>query len=117
VNGDFFALAASETGFDFEQPERKFHAILLDIDHSPRDLLHPLNATFYTTDGLRALATHIRPGGVFAMWSDEPPDEEFMHVLDSAFIDSRAHVVTFPNPLLESESASTVYVTRKPVVP
>jgi len=117
VNGDFFALAASETGFDFERPERKFHAILLDIDHSPRDLLHPLNATFYTTDGLRALATHIRPGGVFAMWSDEPPDEEFMHVLDSAFIDSRAHVVTFPNPLLESESASTVYVTRKPVVP
>lgn len=117
VNGDFFALAGSETGFDFEQSERKFHAILLDIDHSPRDLLHPLNATFYTTDGLRALATHIRPGGVFAMWSDEPPDEEFMHVLDSAFIDSRAHVVTFPNPLLESESASTVYVTRKPIDP
>ena len=117
ANGDFFALAASETGFDFEQPERKFHAILLDIDHSPRDLLHPLNATFYTADGLRALAAHILPGGVFAMWSDEPPDEDFMHVLDSAFVDARAHVVTFPNPLLESESASTVYVTRKPLAP
>ena len=116
TNGDFFALAASESGFDFAHSERKFHAVLLDIDHSPRDLLHPLNATFYTADGLRAFAEHIHPGGVFAIWSDETPDEDFMHVLDSAFTDSRAHVVTFPNPVLESESASTVYVTRKPPV-
>ena len=112
VNGEFFALADTETGFDFEQPGRKFHAVLLDIDHSPRDLLHPLNATFYTPEGLRALARHLHPGGVFGMWSDEPPDEEFMHVLDSAFVETRAHVVTFANPLLESESASTVYVAR-----
>ena len=94
-------------------PGRRFHAVLLDIDHSPRNLLHPQNASFYQTAGLRAHAAHLYPGGVFALWSDDPPDEEFLGMLDTAFATSRAHVVTFPNPLLESESASTVYVARK----
>ena len=110
VRADFFALAQSADGFDPEQPGRKFHAVLLDIDHSPRDLLHPRNAAFYQADGLRALAKHLYPSGVFALWSDDPPDEEFLEMLDTAFATSRAHIVTFPNPLLEGESASTVYV-------
>ncbi|MEO5721136.1 MAG: spermidine synthase [Chthoniobacterales bacterium] len=113
VEGDFFALAASAEGFDEGQPGRRFDAILLDIDHSPRDLLHPRNATFYTPAGLAALAAHLLPDGVFAMWSDEAPDEEFMQVISSAFISVRAHVVTFANPLLDSQSASTVYVAQK----
>ncbi|MBA3386196.1 MAG: spermidine synthase, partial [Chthoniobacterales bacterium] len=108
VHGDFFALAASKTGFDSEQPGRRFHAVLLDIDHSPRDLLHARHRSFYEPAGLRTFATQLHPDGVFALWSDEPPDEEFMQALDAAFVTSRAHVVTFPNPLLESESASTV---------
>ena len=112
VHADFFARAQSADGFDPEQPGRRFQAVLLDIDHSPSDLLHPSNATFYQSDGLRTLATHLHPGGVFALWSDDPPDEAFLGMLDTAFATSRAHVVTFPNPLLESSSASTVYVAR-----
>jgi hypothetical protein len=46
------------------------------------------------------------------MWSDDPPDEEFLHALDASFSDVRVHVVTFHNPLLECDSASTVYVAR-----
>ncbi|MDQ6808301.1 MAG: spermidine synthase [Verrucomicrobiota bacterium] len=114
INGDFFALADSVAGFDPDHEGRRFDAILLDIDHSPRDLLHPRNADFYQPAGLRAFARHIRSDGVFAMWSDDPPDDDFMAMLDSAFTDVRAHVVTFANPLLESDSASTVYVARKP---
>ncbi len=113
VEGDFFALAASPEGFAAEQPGRLLDAILLDIDHSPRDLLDQGNATFYTPAGLQALAAKIRPRGIFGMWSDEPPDEDFMQVLGSAFATVRAHVVTFTNPILESDSASTVYVARK----
>lgn len=107
---DFFACAQSVEGFDPEQPGRKFDAVLLDIDHSPRNLLNPPNAAFYEPAGLRAMAAHLRTGGVFAMWSDDPPDDEFLRTLDSTFSETRAHVVTFPNPLLEDESASTVYV-------
>ncbi len=110
LHADFFALAQSTDGFDPKQPRRKFHAVLLDIDHSPRELLHPRNAAFYQADGLRALATHLHPDGVFALWSDDPPDDEFLEVLGSAFATARAHIVRFPNPLTEAESESTVYV-------
>jgi spermidine synthase len=113
AHADFFACAQSAEGFDPERPGRKFHAVLLDIDHSPRNLLHPLNATFYEADGLRALASHLHPGGVFALWSDDPPDDEFLGKLGTVFTTARAHIVTFANPVTESESASTVYVACK----
>src|SRR5437763_11218250 len=109
VQADFFERAQSPEGFDPAQPCRRFHAVLLDIDHSPRELLHPRHAVFYQPDGLRALAKHVHPGGIFGIWSDDPPDEEFMDALATVFATTRAHVVTFPNPLLDGESsASTV---------
>lgn len=114
VHGDFFALAASESGFDPETPARLFHAVLLDIDHSPRNLLHARHGAFYSPDGLRALAAHLHPGGVFAMWSDDPPDADFERTLGAVFESPKTHVVSFHNPLLDRDSASTVYVARKP---
>jgi spermidine synthase len=113
LRADFFVLAQSANGFDPDQPGRKFHAVLLDIDHSPRNLLHPRNAGFYEADGLRALASHLHPAGVFALWSDDPPDDQFLDKLGSVFVTARAHVVTFANPLTEGECASTVYVACK----
>ncbi len=113
LHADFFERAQSAEGFDPQQPQRKVHAVLLDIDHSPRHLLHPRHAAFYQPEGLRSLAAHLHPGGVFALWSDDSPDQEFLRVLDTAFATARAHVVTFPNPLLDDHSASTVYVACK----
>jgi len=114
VHGDFFALAAApQSGFDPVQPGRQFHAVLLDIDHSPRNLLHPRHAAFYQPAGLRQLAAHLHPGGVFALWSDDPPETEFLQELDKVFVNSQSHVVKFHNPLLDCDSASTVYVARK----
>lgn len=111
VHADFFALAAApELGFDPQAPGRKFHAVLLDIDHSPRNLLHERNSAFYSEDGLRRLAAQLHPGGVFALWSDDPPDDDFQARLAEVFETSQAHVVKFFNPLLEKDSASTVYV-------
>ena len=114
VLGDFFEMAADPaSGFDPEQPGRKFHAVLLDIDHSPQNLLHERNAAFYSADGLRRLAAQLHPGGVFALWSDDPPDETFLVHLAEVFETSTSHVVKFFNPLLEKDSASTVYVAVK----
>lgn len=109
VEGDFFALVAGD-GLDPNDAGRRFDAILVDIDHSPRHVLHPSHQAFYTGDGLARLRQHLRPGGVFALWSDDPPDEEFLAVLATAFDTTRAEVVTFPNPLTRGESANTVYV-------
>jgi spermidine synthase len=112
VHADFFALAASTSGFDPTTPGRRFHAILLDIDHSPRNPLHSRHGSFYSAMGLQALAAHLDPHGVFALWSDDPPDDEFLTTLRGVFATADAHIVKFENPLLDCESASTVYVAR-----
>ena len=113
ILGDFFALSAeAETGFDPLLPGRKFHAVLLDIDHSPRNLLDERNAALYSVDGLRRLAAQLHPGGVFALWSDDAPDENFIKDLAEVFESAQAHVVKFFNPLLDKDSESTVYVAR-----
>ena len=111
LHGDFFRLADSGA-LDPENPGKRFHAVLLDIDHSPRALLHPRHGSFYEGNSLRRLAAQLHPGGVFAMWSDDPPEEEFLQTLEAAFGSSRAHIVQFHNPLLDCAAASTVYVAQ-----
>ena len=112
VHGDFFALATGTDGFDPDRPGRRVDAILVDIDHTPRHHLAPGNAAFYTVDGLRALRRHLSDGGVFALWSDDPPDDDFMAVLGEAFDHADAHVVAFRNFYTGGESSNTVYVGR-----
>ena len=112
VHGDFFALLRSAEGLDPESPGRRFHAVVVDIDHSPRHLLHPGNADLYEPAGLRRVAERLHPGGVFALWSNDPPDQEFTEVLAGCFAEVRAEVVTFDNPLQEREATNTVYLAR-----
>ncbi|MCM2430585.1 spermidine synthase [Streptomyces sp. RKAG337] len=113
VQGDFFAMVGDSTGLDPQAPERRFHAILLDVDHSPRHVLHPRHAALYRPAGLRSLAERLHPDGVFALWSNDPPDEEFNSVLAEVFAEPAAHVVPFDNPLQEGTATNTVYVARK----
>ncbi|CCH18090.1 hypothetical protein [Micromonospora lupini] len=112
ARADFFAAVAGD-GFDAESPGRRFDAVLLDVDHSPRNVLHPSHAPFYAPDGLRRLAALLRPEGVFALWSDDPPDDGFTAALTEVFATVRAHVVPFANPLTGGRSANTVYVARR----
>lgn len=112
VQGDFFAMGASEEGFDPETPGRSFDAILVDIDHSPAALLDERSESFYQPDGLRKLARHLRPGAVFGLWSDALPDNAFLARLDSVFAEARAEPVTFHNPLQDRPFTQTVYLAR-----
>lgn len=106
VCDDFFAVMRAEPA----DAHAGFAAILLDVDHSPRHQLDPSHAELYRAAGLRALDRHLTPGGVFALWSDDPPDAEFMAELARVFDDSAAHVVEFDNPITEGTSSNTVYV-------
>lgn len=115
VHGDFFAMLRSPAGLDPARPGRRFHAIVVDIDHSPRHLLHPGHAEFYEPAGLRRLGDHLHPHGVFALWSNDQPDEEFMGALRQSFADVRADVVTFANPLQDRDATATVYVAQTPI--
>jgi spermidine synthase len=114
VHANFFEIASSNRGgIDRADPTRLVHAVLLDIDHSPSHWLNPENSTFYTAPGLRNLADKLHPGGVFGLWSNDPPDTEFTGLLDTVFQSSESHIVTFPNPYSDGESSNTVYLARK----
>lgn len=111
LHDDFFALMRREPGSD-PSLSLAFDALLIDIDHTPRHTLNDSHTDLYTEDGLRRLARYLAPGGVFALWSDDPPDEEFGVILASVFDATAAHVVEFANPLTGGTSANTVYVAR-----
>jgi len=112
-HGDFFALAAAPEGFDAAAPGRRFDGILVDIDHSPDDLLDPQNAGFYTPEGLGALRGHLKDGGVFGLWSNDRPDDGFTARLSAVFAEARAEPVTFHNPIQELDATQTVYLARR----
>ena len=113
VHGDFFKLAASSDGFDPDNPGRLFHAVLVDIDHSPSHWLDTGNSMFYTEAGLAALAASLHPGGVFGLWSNDPPDEAFGSLLEQVFVSAEFHLVTFPNPYTGGESSNTIYLAYR----
>jgi spermidine synthase len=106
THADFFAVMRA-------QPTQQFDAILLDVDHSPRHQLDPSHADLYTVAGLRRVRAHLADGGVFALWSDDPTDDEFMTRLGDVFENPVAHTVDFDNALTGGVSSNTVYVATR----
>lgn len=112
VNADFFAVATSDSkGFD--EDGKQVHAVLLDIDHSPTHWLNEGNGSFYSQESLDKLANKILPGGIFGLWSNDPPDEDFISLLNTVFHSSKSHIVSFPNLYTDKESSCTVYTACK----
>jgi spermidine synthase len=108
VIDDFFDRMRREPPADAP----RYDAILVDIDHSPRHRLHPSHADLYTETGLRSLARHLKPNGVFALWSDDPPEPEFSALLADVWTHAEGHLITFDNALTGGVSTNSVYVAR-----
>ena len=112
VHADFFAKVADGIELGHDGP-RRFDAILVDIDHTPRHLLSPGHAAFYEPAGLARVRSQLHPGGVFALWSDDPPDADFVATMEEVFASVRPHVVEFANFYTGGQSACTVYVATR----
>ena len=123
IQGDFFAAIDPPTTGQVQERQgddalptpfnsNRFHAILLDIDHSPQCLLQPSHAAFYTPKGLRRLTDRLHPGGVFALWSADPPKRAFVDGLESAFSSVQVHESKFYNPLLNEDDVNYIFVAR-----
>lgn len=106
--GDFFQLARS--GFDASDPDRKFDAVLLDIDHSPEHFLDRGNQSLYTSEGLASVRSQLKPGGCFALWSNDPSSDVFTGRLSAVFRSATAHDIEFINPYTNAVSVNSVYV-------
>lgn len=114
IHADVFLLLASgETEGPPSLPVQAYDAILVDIDHSPHALLHPSHAPFYELEGLRHLSGRIVPGGVFALWSADPPDDAFLTRLKTVFPEVRTHPVHFFHPLIETDDTNWIYIARR----
>ena len=140
VEGDFFDLALSgrlaeagsqrqgheepagraEGTAETRQPDEsgrpdgtQVDAIILDIDHSPRHLLHPRHARFYGPEGMAQIVRMLRPGGVFALWSNDPPDAEYLALLRGVMPQAEAHVVRFPDAHGRPKASNTVYLAPR----
>ena len=48
------------------------------------------------------------------MWSNDPPDDAYVAILNQVFDDVDAEVISFPNPLQGRDATATIYVgTRR----
>lgn len=113
LNADFFALSQDVSkSFDPAMPEKKHDAILLDIDHTPTRVLHQTNTRFYTEEGLGELARHLNPGGVFGLWADGFPEDDFTRHLERVFDRAESHTIPFDNPLTGGASEGAVYLAQ-----
>jgi spermidine synthase len=106
---DFFTVTRG-TGFVPDQPGRQFDGILLDIDHTPDALLNPDHASFYSKDGLQNLKRFLKPGGVFALWSNEAPAPRFSSLLSEVWSRVEGVTVEFENPLRRTTETNGVYL-------
>ena len=113
VHADFFAVASAGSGFNSADATHLVDAVMLDIDHSPNHWLNSGNQSFYTQSGLQSLSDKLYPGGIFGLWSNDPPDADFMQLLNAVFESTESHIVTFPNPYKGGESSCTVYLAFK----
>jgi spermidine synthase len=113
AQGDFFAMALARRLCP-AAPSGQVDAILLDIDHSPANVLHPSHAALYTPAGLDSIAAQLRPGGVFALWSNDAPDATFTATLRGAFRSVEARVVTFDSLAGDRQDGNTIYLATTP---
>lgn len=112
MQADFFKLVSSDRDVMPDVLKQRYDAILLDIDHSPEMLLDGRSRQFYEPAGLRRMSENLRPGGVFGLWSNDPPSDGFTDTLQRVFPDASAEPVCFRNPYDHSEIVQTVYIGR-----
>ncbi|GAA0447838.1 hypothetical protein [Sphingomonas molluscorum] len=112
VAGDFFAMAAKDhadgglsDGLD---------AILVDIDHSTRHLIEAGSSSFYELTALTRMAQHLRPGGIFALWSSGAEDPVFVAAMERVFDEVLAERVEFPNPYRDDPAFNIIYLGKRP---
>ncbi len=109
IHSDFFAVSIDEkAGFLNDSP---VDAVLLDIDHSPSHWLNESNRSFYTLESLEKMSRKIKSGGLFGLWSNELPNQEFIDHLNKVFASTEAHIVSFDNPYSGGESTNSVYLS------
>ena len=86
-------------------------AILIDIDHSPDELLAGPHREFYTARGLDRASAWLAPDGVLAVWSSAA-NPSFVETLESAFEETRVDCIEWCNDFTDTTEVDYVFLAR-----
>jgi spermidine synthase len=95
-----------------KHPERKFDAILLDVDNGPEAMTASANGWLYTRGGLKTIYEKLRPEGIAAIWSVRA-DQRFTSQLRKTGFKVQVRTVR-ARP--GKGSRHTIFVAQKPRV-
>ena len=108
VQGDVYAdlLGPANETYDL---------ILVDVDHSPEDLLSEASTPFYTVEGQLLVAQHLRPGGILGVWSAFDNDD-FSQVLETVYTNGHREELSWPDDEFpNSEYHNVLFFARAPL--
>jgi len=108
VQGDVFVRLMSS---DFA-PDALFDVALVDVDHSPHELLAGRNAAFYGVEGLRRARERFTARGVLAIWSGAA-DDEFEAALREVFDEVVVERVAWFNELIDEQQHDVLFLARR----
>lgn len=92
-------------------PKTLYDLILIDVDHSPDERLHESSASFYGHERLALAKQHLKPGGVFGVWSTSP-SPSFEVELRKTFREVRAEPIDFYNETCRKAETNWLFLAR-----
>ncbi|TWU58794.1 spermidine synthase [Rubripirellula tenax] len=93
--------------------DKRFDLIVIDVDHSPQDVLGEESCGFYTAEGLTRAKSHLKPGGVLGVWS-YAEDTPLLTQMKGVFCDVEVEQVTVLNDLIDVEQTDWLFYGRRP---
>jgi spermidine synthase len=92
-------------------PTRTHDLLLIDVDHSPDERLGESSDSFYAHANLLLAAQHLKPGGVFGVWSTSE-NPTFESELRKTFEDVRVEPIEFFNETVGKEETNWLFFAR-----
>ena len=93
-------------------PTLPYDLVLIDVDHSPQDVLGPQSHGFYTREGLTTAKAHLVPGGVLGLWS-YAEDTPLLAKMQEVFRDVEVEQVSVWNDLIDEEQTDWLFFGRR----
>ena len=94
-----------------QPPTRTWDVLLMDVDHSPCERLGTSSDSFYSHGSLVLTARHLKPGGVFGVWSTSA-SPAFEAELRKAFDEVRVEPIEFFNETVGVQETNWLFLAK-----
>ena len=93
-------------------PDERFDLIVIDVDHSPQDVLGDQSHGFYTEQGLKRTSRHLKPDGIIGIWS-YAQDTPLLEKMRNVFCDVQVEQITVWNDLVDVEMTDWLFFGKR----